>query len=1480
MASVDLKLFIESRLRSLQPNIDLDAGSPAQLQVVGPIIDYLGTDPFETDIDAFILDRFAQEFPDIYASDPSIVRDTFIKPLILLLTPFKRETQGIKRDQSLKDPTLLSDEAADALIANVFEQRDTGGKAIGVVRNYYPNPVTTQVEITTRYFTSSGLSFYPVSPVAISAEEMSFQRQGGLYYFDLTVQASQEGSEFNIAENEISGVEGLTGPSKVSNPRKFQSGSPKVDTPTFIAQAEQALTERSLVTRRGATARVNKVFQGDVRAVQVVGAGDPEMRRDILVADSKGQAWLTGTVSLYQNIAYVRCKTIDGDITDAPVPGDTLYVYLDKYSYSGVWAGLSQNLRPVRFKVEQVLAQSTADASPYQVSYVVRYSGTTPVGVTIPNPAILSGGFIKKSQISISSLPSVGKVATIAVQSEAVHVYGHSDIYVRPVLQPVSKAVFDGVFDFQSYVERTTLQTTSASNQIDDLSFNFSTNGVTTDDLVVIESGDDAGTYGIRHVGTTSLNLNVNLVRTATNLNYRIVRRVRVDPFDPKILKFPFAGIAANDLSTTIGSPNVVLDTNDLVVFGIHANDTLRILSGSDLGDYTIVSLADGRHFTLDRPLTSSNSQVPYQVFTSLEKVQRPLVRIRQLLILDSAKQTTGITIPPAEPVAVVPVCDATGAQVLARSSQKSAFVLPALTDPLGADPWVVAPNVASSPGGRYSLGLDAFTGFYKAMSDASGAQQEFNFPADANQSCSYIMLTPEQIDLGNTVNAPPLLPTPGMALTIKSGPNSGSYLIKSVSKFNYVFNNSSQSLKSLYFIKIYGTFPVDVFRNLIHFLDVAYTAGCAGALVPKVNQATAITFPDFFQNIYNNLGASLDAALTFYGSASPGPSVLQSMIVGLAQTDYEIGNTAKVSMRTYFREPTLFEQRTANNPAVTLFNLTTSTGSNVQFRPDPSLFTKQQIVPARLDRDLAPTEYYRDIDVSGSSFTPVFTDTSKPSVLNAGVMVGDHLEVHTEVFLKSGGTKLNPVAVSTVAGSNALTLPTNSGATFVPNMVGNLLYIDQGQDSGAYVVTGYVGPQQILVDRSLSKTTPSIIAYNNLDASYGVTAGVNKVNSPGFTFTTAHLNKYLTLYGVNYDYMGSYKIKTILDVHTVEVDRTSVAGIGDFPAYPAEVGGSFVITDAPVSALTAAGHGTMMHGLQAIRMYHGIPIDSPISAVLYTSPTLSQMTVTAGIINGYRQPYRIYRPDVRRVTPSEMANNMDGPFYYFDTPCVSLSPQSSANVSENKYLTLIPGTYVSHGYKHSVDDNTLTYSMRETGFLDLPNKVLPVGAADSPSNYLLLVGTPVQVTYEQSDVGRLLQEFLDSALDRVTAANMLARHFLPSYLSYDATYSGGSAPSVIAKDIISYLDTLPVEGSADVSQIEKLIDQRGGNPDTPTKLMALIFDWDRRAWLEMSQNQLGGTTTDVPYNGTPRVSYFTPGQDVSGQSPLPVGERINLTRR
>lgn len=1469
MSSTDLKSYIESRLTALDPTIDLSPGSPAQTQFIEPLLTKLGTDPIETDIDSFLTDRFSQEFPDIYSGDPSAIRDTFINPLILFLEPFKREIQTIKINQSLKDPSLLSDEDADDLVANVFDERDSGGFAVGSGRIFFSQPTNQQIDITTRFYTSNNLGFFPTSPIGITAEQMVFQKSGNFFYMDVPLKAEQEGAEYNIEPELLVGVDGVFGAVRVTNLRKFADGAARLDTSTFVAQAQQSLTERSLNTRRGANARLRSEFQTDIRAVQVIGARDEEMRRDLLVATSPGHAWLTGRVNLYDKLAYVQARTVEGSIDDAPVPGDTLYVYLDRYSYTGMWAGLPEESRFLRLTVEEVLTTRMEENTPFRCSYLVRWSGDLPTGITLPSPTILEGGFSKKGTVQISSLPGSG-ATSLTVQNGEVHVYGHSDIYVRPILQTVSSAVLSGLSDEKSFTERLTLKTTASSNLVQDDLYDFEASGVSAGDVLVIESGNDAGTYIVRKVvsglpGQLYLNANLGTTDSTGSLRYRILKSISVNPFEPKIPKFPFGGLSANDLTTTIGS-NLFLLSTDIINFGAGVGDVFRVLTGPDTGDFTIIgfdAVLGGRGVLVDRAAGASGPSIQYQVFTALETVQLPLVRIKQILMLDSSRQSTGITIPPAEPVAVVPTSDFTSARVRGSSQRRSGYVLPDITG------YVTGTNVAAPSGDRrYSMGFDPFTGLYKAMQFQDGTYAEFDFRQDAFGECSYFLATSESLQ--DTSNVPPIDPRPGECLTIKNGPNKGSYLIKDVVKFKHRIPSPTRDVWS-YFIKIYGTFPVDVFRELITFLDTAEAMGATGAGVTKITGSSTTLYPDFFDTTVSGLGAKLHTALTYYGATSPGAVALQAAVDQLSECEYEWGDPARGVLRTFFTEPTLFAQKTASSRSFTTFRFQTDSGSYIHFRPEPLRYDRHVLVPPKLNGDVELVDLPRDSDLSVAN-QATFTSTSRPSVFVLGVQVGDVLLVNEEIFFH-GTSKIRQTAVQTVAGSTQITAPTTSGNIFTKEMEGNILHIEEGDDAGGYRVVTFVDGRNLILDRPLSTTTPSILAQGAV-TSWGHSGSDDVIVSTGFDFTP-YLGRYLTVYGINYSWQGSFEITSAPSLGTAVVTKTP-----DFPALVAESDAHFVITAAPASPPSAnlSGNGTELYGLRPIRMYDDVANEQAITSVV-SSPSISRVGFSGTVIDGFNQPFRLVREDVRRITPTEMASKASGPFFYFDTEVVSLEPQSAANISKDSYLTLVSGTYDSFGYRHQVDDAALSYSMKETGKLVLPTSILPLNIEDSPENFLALVGTSIEISYERAEIVQRVQEFLDSPQDRVTTANMLARHFLPTYASYDATYIGGSAPSVIAEDIFQYIDTLAVEQPIDVSEIQKLIEQRGGDPITPTSVSILLHDWDRKMWAEFSENEVGGTTTKVPYNGTPRVSFCTPGPDVSGQSPLPAGERINLTR-
>jgi hypothetical protein len=1503
MASTDLKSFIQTRLLAFDPTMDLDPGSPAQTQIVDPIISYLGTDPFETDIDKFIVDRFAQEFPDLYAGDPGALRDVFINPLRLLLEPFKRETATIRRNQSLIDPTVLSDADADALVANVFDTRDTGGTASGVGRAYFANPTDLQMNLGTRWYTSGGLSFFPVNPVSITAEEMVFNREGSLFYFDVALQANAEGSEFNVLDGELIGVEGLSNTVRVTNLQKFTGGATKQDTPTFVATAEAALTERSLVTRRGARARLSTVFKGAVRAIQVIGAKDAEMQRDILMAASPGHAWATGRVMLYKNLAYVRVRTIDGDPNkDLPAPGDTLYIYLR--------APIENGTRFVRLTVEELLFGPMEDGTDpvthnvYERSYMVRWSDTGYFHAGFATPDEYEGGFAKKGVLKVSSLPTASTV-DLTVNNGEVHVYGRSDIYVRPVEQDSSTVVLDGLYDLGKlghsdwapyfFLEKEGLVTHANLSVVEaGGSYDYGQQGVEAGDVLYIEQGADAGPHVIAFVGTNSLVLTSPLKENSPTrgYRYRVVKTIRINPFEPRIMRFPFGSRSNADMSTAIGSAMVRLATTDIIDFGAVVGDYLRILSGPDAGTYIIQSFDSqlgGQAPVLDQPMTSTSGNISYEVFAPLTPVEKPLVRIKEVMLLDSSKQSTSLTVPPADPVAVMPTGPFSSARTISSSQLASGYVLPdlaGLTTGLANRPAVIQQPAGGDD--RYSRGIDTPVGIYLAQEfDQTGVRVELDIRTNAAGTtgdtagvCSYFIATVESMD--EAENFPPIDPKPGEVLTLKSGPNKGGYLIKQVQKFKYKQNREDNSVATnwVYFIQIYGAFPVDPLKEVINFLGGAAAAG----LSPLPNPTP---FPNFYADWYAALGDKVRVKLQAM-STTPGAAAISTAIEAMAACAYECGTPSRGVLRTYFKEPTLFETGTALSLAPVTYSFKAGSGDSILFRPDPMDFDKYELLPPRVTGDADPTAYYRDLTFVGNDL--LFTDNTRPTFPEAGIRTADVVSIHEEVFIYDEDTTKQTI-IQTVDGSAQITAPLAAGPVFKPNMAGCLMYLEEGADKGGYRITKVIDEYNLLLDKVMTVSSP-VIAKSGTNAVYGADDGGtrNRIAAvSGTPFSVGDRGNFITPFDMDYRWMGSFEILDVLGNdgfghYSSVVIKPPTSD--NFPAFQVPGTIRWVITAAPTQTPTPIVRdpgltnttGTELCAGVPVRIYDLVPHDYEITDAHASVP--GHILSVAGTPKaGTAQPYRIYRRNIRRVTPSEMDANREGPFVYFDTDVVSLSSSPSANLAAESYLTVDRASYKSLGYRHVVADSSYSYSLREEGFLDLPTKVLPIGNADAPENYLSLIGAPVQISYEKAPLVTQFQEFVDSVQDRVLSSDQLVRHFLPSYVSYDVEYVGGAAPADIAKDIITFIDSTEVEVALDVSELEKIVIQRGGNPITPTKVSITIYDWDRNVWAEFSSNELGGAETKVPYNGSPRVSFVIPGPDVSGLDPIPTGERIRLVR-
>jgi hypothetical protein len=568
------------------------------------------------------------------------------------------------------------------------------------------------------------------------------------------------------------------------------------------------------------------------------------------------------------------------------------------------------------------------------------------------------------------------------------------------------------------------------------------------------------------------------------------------------------------------------------------------------------------------------------------------------------------------------------------------------------------------------------------------------------------------------------------------------------------------------------------------------------------------------------------------------------------------------------------------------------------------------------------PLDLYRDINISthfagAMGYTATFSDLGYASPLLAGVQKGtDILRVYEQrTLLEVAGSGAEPlpekfdrvVAVAATFGSAVIKLPaltTGSSHEFsflsassdleqdevVP---GDLLFIEEGDDKRGYIVQS-VSDTEITLDRLLTETTAQIYQAGN----EGVIDQGTAFYDTQASFTADDVGRYLTIYLSNYEEVdGSYQITSVTDSSTVELDIPA----GDFPV--SETGVHWAVVKAPIDDLEESeiSGATALHGVIPFRVYNSTPTEWRISnfhptvdrgssnlscvyaGAVYSADNPHTRDLTNGPIRGYKQPYEIVRENVVHISSTAMkAQGRDNGLYYFDVRAKSLGGDSVFNVPKDTQMTPIFGTYDSDGYRFEVNDPLFSFSMKEADTkIHIGARFLPADLNDVEENKISVEGITLDIEHDYSSLVAGVQSVLLSAENRVLCADPLARHFLPSYVYFDVTATGGSDAGM-GQAIADHINGLEPEDVIDISVLERYLHEN--NVTTyrhPLTLQIVTHDLDRKPVLTRSHDRIGGESDEAAFNGSHRTTFYIPGEvtTASAEADIPDGERIYIKR-
>lgn len=666
MAQSDLEVFIQERVNAFDENMDTASGSPFDVQVTQPILRRLGVDPFSVNFQLFAQERLNQDFPDLATKEGDAITDLVIKTNTVLWGPFLRELQRVKNNLSLRDPTILTLDEAEALGANLFSERNRGTFARGQVRIYFAQPQSMSVSPANFVTSKQGLHFFPDAVQSVRTEEMLLNVEGTLYYFDINVIAEQPGDQYNIAIDDVVTIANVASAVRITNKRRFRFGNPDETTTEFVDRTQQELSERSLVTLRGIGAQITKTFP-EVSRLAVVGFDDPEMQRDILEGGGFGPIMGFGFFSIPVNDGENAPRTrrldmtADGvDFTALIGPGGAVI--------SGVWyVTLVDAFAGDTPRIRDLTIRSIVSATQIDVEEQV-IANTTSVQYI---------WMLRKKEVTVSGIPGGilfpdGPNGTISVPDGEIHIGGATDVFVRGTDFDTSSLVIDAIVDETPVLSGTLLQIVDGAGHITLTDFILTSNYTTGDttyttladaktksfSLQIID-GPAAGSYRVIDVVQTSfaspiLTLDpAPVAALATNFRWQLLDIIDLNLAEPKELR-----ITANDGISVQGVDFLQSFTGiDFQALGVSANDIVRIFNGAVAGDYTVKAVLTPffDRVQVDRQFTHSISNLSYIIFrpNAGGGVLRPFIRVTSIDLLDTSGQPVGSTIPYAKPVDV-----------------------------------------------------------------------------------------------------------------------------------------------------------------------------------------------------------------------------------------------------------------------------------------------------------------------------------------------------------------------------------------------------------------------------------------------------------------------------------------------------------------------------------------------------------------------------------------------------------------------------------------------------------------------------------------------------------------------------------------------------------------------------------------------------------------------------------------------------------
>ena len=619
----DLKQLLITRLERYDSTLDLSEGSVLMTSVINPIVSVFGSTSLEQATIEFLVAKLEEAFPDVQVSAGDALYDLLVSGCAVFFEAYRQELNRIANAQSVANLDTISDADVDALAANWLVSRDLGSYATCRARLVFPTPTSVRVDSNNLLYTASGLVFRPDGTYVVSAGGMrDNELTDGSYYLDITVISSEPGAQYNIGVGAIVGITGVLSVASASNITPASGGRDRESNDVMVrTRLPQAVSERSLVTARGIRARLVSSFP-DLLGVTVIGFGDPEMTRDLAVAEGDGPLVLSGFAFLHPQSMRVIISYADGAASISA--GDTVKLAIPPI------AGDPSDLESV---VKLLVTDVELEKSP--VSIIPR---------TYTTICTVAGGLPALDGEWIASYISAHRPAIVHVNGEEVsastHLGGNTDIYVHPT-DDVQSALDTPLQPANLLYTGTGVESTLGSNSVTlSLSDYHEQSEFSLSKIIRLQG--IAGIYSIRHVvqGSSKITLYLNRPVSASfsagvNTRWYLYNDLSMDITRQRHRILPLARESLT-CSGVIGATEVSITSPlDILSVGIDLSSEDYVLSfyidGAEVTSRILDVQADV--ISLGSELRSTIHNKPCEIYALRGAVPLPLTHIQGISV-------------------------------------------------------------------------------------------------------------------------------------------------------------------------------------------------------------------------------------------------------------------------------------------------------------------------------------------------------------------------------------------------------------------------------------------------------------------------------------------------------------------------------------------------------------------------------------------------------------------------------------------------------------------------------------------------------------------------------------------------------------------------------------------------------------------------------------------------------------------------------